>query len=225
MSTNADDIEELDEDRLTKLNNVYAKVDELKNATPVEKPEVKDPVAKIGDTGYATLEEAFKEAKTAGMNVEIVLQKNVTDAPELRPASSSTTVTVNLNGHNITFADGAHFYVGGNNTLNLTGTGVVAESTAKYAPVYVTGSAADTNNKAVVNVGKDVTLQGWAGVFVDKFQSYNSGIEVNIAGTLNAQGNGTAVYVNGGITNVDDKAPVINIQSTAKLTSAIRRMM
>ena len=220
MSANADDILGLDEDRYDKFDAVYAKVEELKNATPDEKPEVKDPVAKIGDTGYASLKEAFDAVDTAGMNVEIVLQKNVTDAPELRPASTSTTVTVNLNGHNITFADGAHFYVGGNNTLNLTGTGVVAESTAQYAPVYVTGSAADTNNKAVVNVGAGVTLLGWAGVFVDKFQSYNSGIEVNIAGTLNAQGNGTAVYVNGGITNVDDKAPVINILSTATLTSA-----
>ena len=218
MNDNFDDVEDLDGAHYAKVNAVYAQVEALKPATPDEKPEVKDPVATIGDKGYATLEEAFKEAKTAGTSVEIVLKKDVTDAPKLS-AINGTTVTVNLNNHNITFADGAHFYVGGNNTLNLTGTGVVAESTAKYAPVYVTGSAADTNNKAVVNVGKGVTLQGWAGVFVDQFQSYNSGIEVNIAGTLDAQGDGTAVYVNGGITNVDDKAPVINIQSTATLTS------
>ena len=220
MIDKSDDIQDLDEDRYDKLNAVYAKVQELKNAAPDEKPEVKDPVAKIGDKGYASLKEAFDAVNTAGMSAEIVLQKDVTDAPELS-ATNGTTVTVNLSGHNITFADGAYFDVGGNRTLNLTGTGVVAESTAKYAPVHVTGSAADTNNKAVVNVGKGVTLRGWAGVFVDQFQSYNSGIEVNIAGTLEAQGNGTAVYVNGGITNVDDKAPVINIQSTANLTSEV----
>ena len=219
MNDNFDDVEDLDDAHYAKVNAVYAQVEALKNATPDEKPEVKDPVAKIGDTGYATLEEAFKEAKTAGMSVEIVLQKDVTNAPKLS-AINGTTVTVNLNNHSITFAEGAYFDVGGNRTLNLTGTGVVAESTAKYAPVYVTGSADYTNNKAVVNVGAGVTLRGWAGVFVDQFQSYNSGIEVNIAGTLDAQGDGTAVYVNGGITNVDDKAPVINIQSTATLTSA-----
>ena len=220
MIDKSDDIQDLDEDRYDKFEAVYAKVQELKNAAPDEKPEeVKNPVATIDGKGYASLKEAFDAVNTAGMSAEIVLQKDVTDAPELS-ATNGTTVTVNLNGHNITFADGAYFDVGGNRTLNLTGTGVVAESTAKYAPVHVTGSAADTNNKAVVNVGEGVTLRGWAGVFVDQFRSYNSGIEVNIAGTLEAQGNGTAVYVNGGITNVDNKAPVINIQSTANLTSA-----
>ena len=213
-------INSLDQAYWDKVDAVYEKVEKLNNAAPDEKPEVKDPVATIDKTPYASLADAFDAVNTAGMSAEIVLQKDVTDAPELS-ATNGTTVTVNLNGHNITFADGAYFDVGGNRTLNLTGTGVVAESTAKYAPVHVTGSAADTNNKAVVNVGKGVTLRGWAGVFVDQFQSYNSGIEVNIAGTLEAQGNGTAVYVNGGITNADDKAPVINIQSTANLTSEV----
>ena len=147
MSANADDILGLDEDRYDKFDAVYAKVEELKNAAPDEKPEVKDPVATIGDKKYASLADAFKAVDTAGMSAEIVLQKDVTDAPKLS-AINGTTVTVNLNGHNITFADGAHFYVGGNNTLNLTGKGVVAESTAKYAPVYVTGNA-EYKNRAL----------------------------------------------------------------------------
>ena len=210
-------VDSLDSAYWDKVDAVSEKVEELKKSESVE-PEVTDVVATIDNKKYASLEKAFDAVDTAGTSVEIVLQKDVTDAPKLS-AINGTTVTVNLNNHSITFAEDAYFDVGGNRTLNLTGTGVVAESTAKYAPVYVTGSADYTNNKAVVNVGEGVTLQGWAGVFVDKFK-YNSGIEVNIAGTLNALGDGTAVYVNGGITNVDDKAPVINIQSTAKLTSA-----
>ena len=90
--------------------------------------------------------------------------------------------------------------------------------------IMVKGSD-DPNEKdySVVNVGKDVTLEGWSGIFIthDNYKSY--GVDINFAGTINAiddttGGTGAGIYING---NIKDKynSPVVNIQDGAKINS------
>ena len=179
-------------------------------------------VAKVGNTEYATLEEAIDVAKESGD--EIVL---LSDA-ELSGTVSVTSgkVTINLNGYKITGEQrlfdvkGAEFTVKGNGSLE--------ETSPNYAPICVKGSNNLNDKKyTVINVGSGVTLKGWAGIMVSpydsKTQPYAYGVVINCDGTIDSVKDtsgysGSGIYINGQIKHTEN-CPIINLSSTTKITS------
>lgn len=78
-------------------------------------------------------------------------------------------------------------------------------------------------NYSTVSVGKDVTLEGWSGIFVSHNNSTGYGILVNMNGTINAVddtsgGPGAGIYVNGNIQH-ETNSPIINLTNTTKIAS------
>ena len=102
---------------------------------------------------------------------------------------------------------------------------MVYESKPNYGAITVMGSNdSNDNNYSVVNVGKDVTLEGWSGIFIGHNNSTAYGIVVNIDGGINsvtdANGvTGSGVYINGNIQH-EDNSPIINLSNTARISSA-----
>lgn len=172
--------------------------------------------AKVGDNYYETLEEAIS---AAGSNDIIMLISDVVLDDTL---VIDKVIKLNLNGNDISAPTKVFFVDGG--TLNISGKGIIRETEPNYGVIMISGST-DINDKdySLVNVGKDVTLEGWAGVFINHKDSKAYGVEANIDGKINAisdteGGTGIGVYVNGNIKH-QENAPVINILDNAKITS------
>lgn len=75
----------------------------------------------------------------------------------------------------------------------------------------------------MVNVGRDVTLEGWSGIFITHDSKKSYGVVVNLDGKINSVNDingevGIGVYVNG---NIKDQinAPIINILDNAYIKS------
>lgn len=183
-----------------------------------------DPAASIDGQGFATLAEAME---AAGSGDTVVLLRDVTDCPRIE-LDDGASYTLDLSGFDITFAKGAYFYIT-EADLNIIGSGIIKEGSPYYGPILIKtpANAVSGNDYVSVTIGQDVTLEGWAPVFID----YNSsvtvknayGVTVDVYGTLrsvldtsNAAGHG--IYVNGTITATDD-FPVINVYDNAIITS------
>ncbi len=77
-------------------------------------------VAKIGDIEYATLEEAFTAASSTGGT--ITLLDNAENCPHVIILESGKKVTLDLNGHDVSFAKDKFIKITHGN-LNITGRG------------------------------------------------------------------------------------------------------
>lgn len=134
-------------------------------------------------------------------------------------------LTLNLGGYNVTFSKSkTNFKVEGGK-LTVTGKGTIAEKVPYYAPIYVIGSTDETvTDYSVVTIGKDVTLEGWSGIFIRETASNTAyGIKINFNGTINnkpdsAGDKGHGIYINGNMKHTKN-APVINIGDTAVINS------
>lgn len=180
-------------------------------------------VAQIDTETYTSLEKAFAAAESG----EIVTLLTDVDVPETILLDDGRTVTVDLNGNNIAFASKKHFEVH-HGTLNLQGTGVAYEKEPYYGPVMMYGTNEQQEDYSVVNIGENVTLRGWSGVFVDYLDAHNdyaNGVVINVAGTLesvkdNTGAYGHAIYVQGMIKQTNDTyAPQIHLLPTARVTA------
>jgi hypothetical protein len=165
-------------------------------------------VARVGTTYYGTLAEAVAE----GAGKTVTLLKTVTGQSVISIADGQT-VTLDLNGYDIGFAQNQRFEIT-HGTLNLTGAGTVYEQQPYYAPVMLWGAAASQAEYSVVTVGKDVTLQGWAGLFINQNEGSNYGMKATVNGTLNSVKDtsgdaGHALYVNGSITNQENEPQIV----------------
>lgn len=74
------------------------------------------------------------------------------------------------------------------------------------------------NDYSIVNVSKNVTLEGWSGIFVTYDDSKSYGVVVNLKSKVNAVDDisvceGIGVYVNENI-KYQNNYPVINIKDT-----------
>ena len=175
------------------------------------------PVAIAGGKAYPTLSAAVYGAESG--STITVLRDFTSDGAALN--DSTQTLTIDLNGHTITFNEKKSFRVYMGN-LTLTGTGVMQESVPQWAPIIVQHK---DKAPAVVTVGKDVTLKGWSGIFVDQKNRYVDtnlyAPVINVNGTLIGQtdsdgGAGAGLYVNG--SNVGQNPAIeINIGETAVL--------
>ena len=170
------------------------------------------PVAKIGEKCYASLTDAIAAAKD-GSTIELL--KDYTGNLWL---TKGEDVTVNLNGHTLSNKNYPVYVKHGKLTVN--GPGEIKENTPDFGAILIKGSANQSDTDyASVTVNKDVTLEGWAPVFIDQNSAKAYGVSVNLNGvTLNAKNDtsnavGAGVYVNGQITDAVN-APVINLDST-----------
>ena len=173
-------------------------------------------LVKIGNNYYETLEEAIANA---GPNDTISL---ISDVKLTETLEINKKVNINLNGNDITAPERVFLVQGG--TLNLTGEGTIKETQPNYGAIMIKGSNDPTaEDYSVVNVDKDVTLEGWSGIFITHDNNKSYGVEANFAGTINAVddingGPGAGIYVNGNIKD-EDNSPVVNILDGAKITS------
>ena len=116
---------------------------------------------------YDTLEEAINNASstdTIKLIKDISLDKSMI---------INKTVNIDLNGNDILAPETVFLVQGG--TLNIKGNGTIKETRPNMGAIMVKGSE-DTNNTnySVVNVGKEVVLEGWSGIFINHINSnYN----------------------------------------------------
>lgn len=172
--------------------------------------------ATVGGKYYDTLEEAIKNAKdgetikllsNVKLDKGLILEKNI---------------EINLNGNEIV-APTAVFEIR-KGFLKLNGKGTIRELEPNYGAIRLIGKNEPTNEKySSVYVGKDVTLEGWAGIFVSHENKKSYGVNVELEGKINAvndtsDGTGIGVYVNG---TISDKinSPNINILDGAVINS------
>lgn len=173
-------------------------------------------LARIGNNYYDLLSDAIENA---GPNDTITLTSNITLE---KTQDINKAITIDLNGKNI-LGESIVFEVKGG-SLTLKGSGIVKEINPYYAPVLIKGSTSlDDHNYSVVNIGKDVFLEGWSGVFIDHNEKKSYGVVANIDGSINsvldtAGDAGFGVYVNGQIKHKENY-PVINIGKSSKITS------
>lgn len=169
----------------------------------------------------ASLIEAIDNSNgnTIVLENDIVLNQSVN-------IDNESSVVIDLNSHSISFETNKNFIIDGG-SLTLTGTGQLKEKNPYYSPVMVYGSNQDEANYSVVNIGENVTIEGWAGVFIDHTDNHPDlayGIVINVDGTLNsvrdtAGAGGHGVYINGNINNTEGNVPIINLNETSKVTS------
>lgn len=173
-------------------------------------------LVKIGNNYYETLEDAIKNA---GPNDTISL---ISDVQLTETLEINKNINLNLNGNNIVAPERVFLVEGG--TLNLTGSGTIKETEPNYGAIMIKGSTnSNDKNYSVVNIDKDITLEGWSGLFITHNNSKSYGIEVNFAGKINAVndtsgGSGVGIYVNGNIKDKDN-SPVVNVLDNAKIAS------
>ena len=171
------------------------------------------PVAIAGGKAYPTLSAAVYGAESG--STITVLRDFTSDRATLNQRNK--TLTIDLNGHTVTFNQGKHItvYLG---EITLTGTGVMQEAVPYYSPIVVKSKG---TAPVGVTVGENVTLKGWAGIQVDPSTAGSFAPVINVNGTLIGQtdsdgGAGAGLYVNG--SNVGQNPAIeINIGETAVL--------
>ena len=174
------------------------------------------PLAKVGDKYYSSLEDAILNASSDDV---ITLISDVTLSNFLQ---INKQVNINLNGNDIIAPEKVFQVKGG--FLDLSGTGTIKESNPKYGAIMLIGSNNPNDDKySSVHVGKDVTLEGWSGIFINHENSKSYGVVVYLDGNINAVDDvngdtGIGVYVNGNIKD-EESHPVVNISDGADITS------
>ena len=170
----------------------------------------------VGNKFYDTLEDAILNASSTD-TIELFSSANLTN-----PLTINKVVNIDLNGNNITAPSTVFVVQGG--TLNISGKGTIKENEPYNGAIRVIGKTSDTEEKySSLNVGKDVTLEGWSGILITHTSNKSHGVYVNFDGSINALddkdgSNGAGLYVNGSIQHVES-SPIINITDNAKITS------
>lgn len=170
-------------------------------------------VAKIGDTEYATLEAAFTAVTTTDATTITLL--NDADVKSTIIISNGKNITLDLGGHNVTISTLGKFFYVNNATFTVNGGGSIKEAAAYLAPIIMKGGPAGSENYTIVNVKNGVTLEGWAGMFIDKNKGNDYGMVFNAENaTLTGKNDtddaaGVGLYVNGEI-NANVKISLTN---------------
>ena len=173
-------------------------------------------VAKVGTAMYSSLTDAVAAAADGGT---IDLVQDVSERLWIR---NNENVTLNLNGYTLSSeyqtANVRH------GSLTVNGPGTIKETSPNLGALLIKGSTNASNTDYSVATINNVTLEGWAPVFVDQNNKKAYGVKVNLNGaTLNGKPDssgdlGAGIYVNGFITD-SENAPIINLDSTT-VTSA-----
>ncbi len=173
-------------------------------------------VAKVGTAMYSSLSDAVAAAADGGT---IDLVQDVSERLWIR---NNENVTLNLNGY--TLSSEYQTANVGHGSLTVNGPGTIKETSPNLGALLIKGSTNASNTDYSVATINNVTLEGWAPVFVDQNNKKAYGVKVNLNGaTLNGKPDssgdlGAGIYVNGSITD-SENAPIINLDSTT-VTSA-----
>ena len=178
-------------------------------------------VARIGNTTYPDLTSAV-EAVQSGETAKITLiaDANVQDFIGI---NGQKKITLDLNGHDIIFdpesdADWGLYVLNG--SLKIEGTGTLKGG---YTAITVYGiNDPDASNFSVLNVGKNVTIEGDYAIIlredpVEGSKKCGYGAVIDIYGTI--QNTDAAVWVMGNITETDGNVAILNIHDGATVTS------
>ena len=179
-------------------------------------------VAKVGDKYYSALTEAI----SAAQNGETVTLLKSTTGNTSVSISDGRSITLDMNGFDAGFSFKHNISVlhGG---LNITGSGKLYEELPWFAPVMLYGSDDPTDsNYTTVTVGEDVTLEGWAGLFIDLHNEHPDnayGITATVYGTLKSVkdtsgAGGHALYINGTIKATEGNVPKITLNGATLTT-------
>ena len=162
----------------------------------------------------------FKEAvKVAN---KVILEQKIELESSAIINTNGKVITIDLNGYDIT-APSKVLNIA-NAKVDFVGSGKIYETEDdQFGALLLSGSNEDVANYTVVNIGEQVVLAGWSGIFVAKdiANEYNNyGIVVNCKGTLqnpgmeshNKPGNG--VYINGSNKNTNGNVPKFNFKGS-----------
>lgn len=205
---------------------MFAMPDKLtlgENVTFESEPVYND--VKIGGAYYLDLATAVSSAKE---NAKIVVLRDTKVTDETLVIDKS--LVIDLNGHNISGDINGHLIRIEKGNVEFTGEGTISISTAFKSAIAVK----DSNNVedldyTTVTIGSDVTLSGWAGLFVTPYASGTEnvayGVTINLNGTIKQvngsasfEDGGYALYINGKIKDMTN-APVFNLSDTAVIES------
>lgn len=161
----------------------------------------------------------------ADMNGVITLTSDVA-LTETVTIDDGQTHIINLNGYSICAQDTPFLLTHGE--LKFSGTGTVYESADNgYGAVVIKGSTDSTaENYSVLTVDPEVTLKGWAGVFIRDNNKSAYGVKVNLNGSKvyspgkeSDEHAGHAIYINGNINGTTGNVPEINIADNTEIKS------
>lgn len=128
--------------------------------------------------------------------------------------SGGRVLTIDLNGHKIS-SPSMVFRIRGAK-VDFIGQGEIFETADDgFAPIVINGSKEDVSDYTVVNIGKDITLRGWTGVFIDQDEGLCYGVKVNcsakIEKTESFEKDASGIYINGSIKATEGNVPVVNL--------------
>ena len=128
--------------------------------------------------------------------------------------SGGRVLTIDLNGHKISSPSMVFRICGAK--VDFIGHGEIFETADDgFAPIVIKGSKEDVSDYTVVNIGKDITLRGWAGVFINPKEGLCYGVKVNcsakIEKTESFKLDASGIYINGSIKATQGNVPVVNL--------------
>lgn len=128
--------------------------------------------------------------------------------------SGGRVLTIDLNGHKISSPSMVFRICGAK--VDFIGQGEIFETADDgFAPIVINGSKEDVSDYTVVNIGKDITLRGWTGVFIDQDEGLCYGVKVKcsakIEKTESFEKDASGIYINGSIKATEGNVPVVNL--------------
>lgn len=144
----------------------------------------------------------------------IVLENDINRTFGTYSISGGRVLTIDLNGHKISSPSMVFRICGAK--VDFIGNGEIFETADnQYAPIVIKGSKEDVSDYTVVNIGKDITLRGWTGVFIDQDNGLCYGVKVNcsakIEKTESFEKDASGIYINGSIKATEGNVPVVNL--------------
>ena len=128
--------------------------------------------------------------------------------------SGGRVLTIDLNGHKISSPSMVFRICGAK--VDFIGQGEIFETADDgFAPILIKGSKEDVSDYTVVNIGKDITLRGWTGVFIDQDKGLCYGVKVDCSAKIEKteafEKDASGIYINGSIKATEGNVPVVNL--------------
>lgn len=128
--------------------------------------------------------------------------------------SGGRVLTIDLNEHKISSPSMVFRICGAK--VDFIGQGEIFETADDgFAPILIKGSKEDVSDYTVVNIGKDITLRGWTGVFIDQDEGLCYGVKVNCSAKIEKteafEKDASGIYINGSIKATEGNVPVVNL--------------
>lgn len=144
----------------------------------------------------------------------IVLENDINRTFGTYSISGGRVLTIDLNGHKISSHSMVFRICGAK--VDFIGQGEIFETADDgFAPILIKGSKEDVGDYTVVNIGKDITLRGWTGVFIDQDNGLCYGVKVKcsakIEKTESFEKDASGIYINGSIKATEGNVPVVNL--------------